>query len=50
MDHLLREIAPIPEATWTRIDEEARERPVPLLAARRVVDTGSGPGAGNSPR
>ncbi|HEX4356672.1 MAG TPA: family 1 encapsulin nanocompartment shell protein [Pseudonocardia sp.] len=38
MDHLLREIAPIPEAAWARIDEEARERLTPLLGARRVVD------------
>lgn len=38
MDHLLREIAPIPNAAWSRIDEEARERLTPLLAARRVVD------------
>jgi uncharacterized linocin/CFP29 family protein len=38
MDHLLREIAPIPEAAWKRIDEEARERLTPLLGARRLVD------------
>jgi uncharacterized linocin/CFP29 family protein len=43
MDHLLRDIAPIPSVAWSRIDEEARERLVPLLAARRVVDW-SGPG------
>jgi uncharacterized linocin/CFP29 family protein len=43
MDHLLRDIAPIPSLAWSRIDEEARERLVPLLAARRVVDW-SGPG------
>ena len=38
MNHLLRDIAPIPGAVWTLIDDEARERLVPLLAARRVVD------------
>jgi uncharacterized linocin/CFP29 family protein len=38
MDHLLRDIAPIPALAWTRIDDEARELLVPLLAARRVVD------------
>jgi uncharacterized linocin/CFP29 family protein len=43
MDHLLRDIAPIPTAAWAQIDDEARERLVPLLAARRVVDW-TGPG------
>jgi uncharacterized linocin/CFP29 family protein len=38
VNHLLRDIAPIPSAVWTLIDDEARERLVPLLAARRVVD------------
>ncbi|HEX4251249.1 MAG TPA: family 1 encapsulin nanocompartment shell protein [Pseudonocardia sp.] len=38
MDHLLRDLAPIPSAVWPLIDDEARERLVPLLAARRVVD------------
>ncbi|WP_028936473.1 family 1 encapsulin nanocompartment shell protein [Pseudonocardia spinosispora] len=42
MDHLLRDIAPIPAKAWSQIDDEARERLVPLLAARRVVDW-SGP-------
>ena len=40
--HLLRERAPITEGGWTRLDEEARERIVPALAARRLVDF-SGP-------
>ncbi|HEY9414645.1 MAG TPA: family 1 encapsulin nanocompartment shell protein [Pseudonocardia sp.] len=44
MDHLLRDIAPIPSVAWQRIDEEARERLVPLLAARRVVDWSGGGG------
>jgi len=38
MSHLLREHAPITEATWGLIDEEARERLTPALAARRLVD------------
>lgn len=38
MDHLLRDIAPISTGAWSRIDEEAKERLTPLLAARRVVD------------
>ncbi|MQA75966.1 MAG: bacteriocin [Solirubrobacterales bacterium] len=38
MSHLLREHAPITEAGWGRIDEEARERLKPALAARRLVD------------
>jgi uncharacterized linocin/CFP29 family protein len=42
MSHLLREHAPITEATWREIDEEARERLRPALAARKLVDF-SGP-------
>ena len=38
MSHLLREHAPITEGTWRLIDEEARERLTPALAARRLVD------------
>jgi uncharacterized linocin/CFP29 family protein len=41
-DHLLREHAPITERGWKLIDEEARERLLPGLAARRLVDF-SGP-------
>lgn len=40
MSHLLRAHAPITEAGWRAIDEEARERLAPGLAARRVVDFG----------
>lgn len=42
MDHLIRGHAPIPDAAWQEIDQEAKDRLTPLLAARRVVDW-SGP-------
>ena len=42
MSHLLREHAPITEKAWSLIDEEARERLTPALAARKLVDF-SGP-------
>ncbi len=38
MSHLLREHAPITPEGWKLIDEEARERLLPGLAARRLVD------------
>ena len=38
MNHLLRELAPISEDGWNRIDSEARERLTPALAARKLVD------------
>jgi uncharacterized linocin/CFP29 family protein len=38
MSHLLREFAPITPAGWAEIDDEARERLAPALAARRLVD------------
>jgi uncharacterized linocin/CFP29 family protein len=38
MSHLLREHAPITQEGWRRLDEEARERVVPALAARKLVD------------
>ena len=38
MSHLLREHAPITEAAWRLIDDEARERLTPALAARKLVD------------
>jgi uncharacterized linocin/CFP29 family protein len=38
MSHLLREFAPITEASWSLIDDEARERLTPALAARSLVD------------
>ncbi|HEX3947530.1 MAG TPA: family 1 encapsulin nanocompartment shell protein [Acidimicrobiales bacterium] len=42
MNHLLRSHAPITEEGWGELDEEARERLVPALAARKLVDF-SGP-------
>ena len=42
MNHLLREKAPITEDGWAELDQEARERLEPGLAARKVVDF-SGP-------
>jgi uncharacterized linocin/CFP29 family protein len=38
VSHLLRELAPITEAGWRRLDDEARERLAPALAARKLVD------------
>ncbi|HEY0814309.1 MAG TPA: family 1 encapsulin nanocompartment shell protein [Pseudonocardia sp.] len=37
-DHLLRDLAPIPARAWSQIDDEARQRLTPLLAARKVAD------------
>jgi uncharacterized linocin/CFP29 family protein len=42
MNHLLRDLAPISEAGWKLLDDEARERLQWPLAARRLVDF-SGP-------
>jgi uncharacterized linocin/CFP29 family protein len=42
MSHLLRSHAPISDAGWTLLDQEARERLAPALAARKLVDF-SGP-------
>ncbi len=38
MSHLLRESAPITPGTWNLLDQEARERVTPSLAARKLVD------------
>jgi uncharacterized linocin/CFP29 family protein len=46
VDHLLRDIAPIPARAWEQIDDEARERLTPQLAARRIADF-DGPGGWN---
>src|SRR5205085_11756473 len=42
VNHLLRSLAPISDSGWKLLDEEARERLTPALAARRLVDF-SGP-------
>jgi uncharacterized linocin/CFP29 family protein len=42
MNHLLRSHAPISEAGWKLLDDEARQRLAPALGARRLVDF-SGP-------
>jgi uncharacterized linocin/CFP29 family protein len=42
MNHLLRELAPISDVGWKVLDDEARTRLAPALAARRLVDF-SGP-------
>jgi uncharacterized linocin/CFP29 family protein len=42
MNHLLRSHAPISDAAWTLLDDEASERLAPALAARKLVDF-SGP-------
>lgn len=41
-DHLLRSLAPISDEGWKELDDEARERLTPALAARKLVDF-SGP-------
>ncbi|GAA3546833.1 family 1 encapsulin nanocompartment shell protein [Amycolatopsis ultiminotia] len=38
MNHLLRELAPIPADGWQQIDDEARERLTTHLAARKMID------------
>lgn len=38
MSHLLRTHAPISDNAWTELDDEARERLTPALAARKLVD------------
>ncbi len=38
MNHLLRPLAPISDDGWQELDEEARERLLPALAARKLVD------------
>jgi uncharacterized linocin/CFP29 family protein len=38
VSHLLREHAPITESGWSLIDDEARQRLAPALAARKLVD------------
>ena len=42
MNHLLRALAPISDSGWKMLDDEARERLTPALAARKLIDF-SGP-------
>jgi uncharacterized linocin/CFP29 family protein len=42
MDHLYRDLAPIPESAWSQMEDEAKGRLVTHLAARKLVDL-SGP-------
>ena len=42
MNHLLRPLAPITDSGWELLDSEAKQRLIPALAARRLVDF-SGP-------
>jgi uncharacterized linocin/CFP29 family protein len=42
MDHLYRELAPVSNAAWEQIEDEAKSRLVTQLAARKLVDL-SGP-------
>jgi uncharacterized linocin/CFP29 family protein len=42
MDHLYRELAPVSDAAWGQIEDEAKSRLVTQLAARKLVDL-SGP-------
>jgi uncharacterized linocin/CFP29 family protein len=38
MNHLLRDVAPLPEASWAAIEDESRSRLLTYLAARKLVD------------
>jgi uncharacterized linocin/CFP29 family protein len=42
MNHLLRDLAPLTDAAWAAIDQEANDHLRPVLGARRLVDF-SGP-------
>jgi uncharacterized linocin/CFP29 family protein len=42
MNHLLRPLAPIADSGWELLDDEAKQRLTPALAARRLIDF-SGP-------
>lgn len=48
MNHLLRELAPLSEAGWAQLDNEALERLKPHLAARRLADWSGPHGWGHS--
>ena len=38
MNHLMRELAPVTDAAWAQIDDEAARSLTLYLAARRLVD------------
>ncbi|HMK63806.1 MAG TPA: family 1 encapsulin nanocompartment shell protein [Acidimicrobiales bacterium] len=42
MNHLFRELAPVSDAGWAQLEDEAKGRLIPYLAARKLVDF-SGP-------
>jgi uncharacterized linocin/CFP29 family protein len=48
MDHLYRDLAPISDAAWTQIEDEAKSRLVTHLAARKLVDLTGPHGWGHS--
>jgi uncharacterized linocin/CFP29 family protein len=48
MDHLYRDLAPISEAAWSQIEDEATSRLVTHLAARKLVDLSGPHGWGHS--
>ena len=48
MNHLLRSHAPITDTAWSRLDAEGRERLVPALGARKLVDFSGPLGWGHS--
>jgi uncharacterized linocin/CFP29 family protein len=48
VSHLLRGIAPVTESSWNLLDEEARQRLTPALAARKLVDFSASRGWGHS--
>ncbi len=48
MDHLYRELAPVPDAAWGQIEDEAKSRLVTQLAARKLVDLSGPHGWGHS--
>jgi uncharacterized linocin/CFP29 family protein len=48
MDHLYRDLAPISEAAWSQIEDEAKSRLVTHLAARKLVDVDGPSGWGFS--
>src|SRR5947209_15339944 len=48
MDHLLRELAPLSDAAWSAVEDEARSRITTFLAARKLVDFEGPRGWGHS--